>query len=134
MTMPRGIRNNNPGNIRHTSTKWDGLADPPSDGTFCRFVDPEHGIRAIAKIVTTYYEKRGIATVRGIIDRWAPPVENDTAAYIDHVCQRTGLGADQVIDPREIGIMPSIVAAIILHENGIQPYDEATITSGILMA
>jgi len=132
--IPRGIRNNNPGNIVHDGTKWLGLAEPPSDGRFCRFVDPEHGIRAIARIVTTYYEKHGLNTIRQIIDRWAPPNENYTAAYVAHVADRCGVGAEQVIDPRELPLMVSLAAAIIMHENGQQPYDDATIRSAVMMA
>lgn len=133
-TIPRGIRNNNPGNIRYTGTKWLGLADPPSDGAFCRFTSPEYGIRAIARIITTYYEKHGLNTVRGIVDRWAPPMENDTRAYIAHVSDRCGVGADQVIDPRAWLIMSALVCSIILHENGQQPYSDDVVRNGVTMA
>ena len=132
--IPRGIRNNNPGNIDYTGTPWLGLADPPSDGRFCRFVTPEHGIRAIARVIRTYYTRHNINTIRGVIGRWAPPAENDTLAYIDHVSARCGVGADQVVDPTTVDILVPLAAAIILHENGQQPYDDATIRRGVLMA
>ena len=134
MRTPRGIRNNNPGNIRYDGTRWQGLAEPPTDGAFCRFVDAEHGIRAVARILTVYYERHGLATVRGIVNRWAPPTENDTDAYVAHVAKRIGVGPDDVIDPRESSVIRVLVAAIILHENGVQPYDDDVIRSGIAMA
>lgn len=137
MTMPRGIRNNNPGNLREPPSggdDWIGERATDDDPIFEEFEAPEYGIRAIAKTITNYYVRYGMCTVRGIIGRWAPPDENNTKAYIDHVCQRLGVGADQVIDPREIGIMPTLIAAIILYENGVQPYDEATIKAGVMMA
>jgi hypothetical protein len=131
MTIPRGIRNNNPGNVRYTGTKWKGLADPPSDGSFCVFKTPEYGIRAIYVIISNYYTIHNIDTIRGVINRWAPPNENDTKAYIDHVSSKCGVGADQVIDPRSLDIMIPLIEAIILHENGEQPYDRSTILAGV---
>ena len=134
MVMPRGIRNNNPGNIDYNGTKWLGLAEPPTDGRFCRFTTPEHGIRAIVRVVRTYYTHHNLNTIRGIIDRWAPPIENDTKAYVDHVASRCGVGADQVVDPTTLDILTPLVETIIAHENGQQPYDAETIRRGILMA
>ena len=131
MTVPRGIRNNKPGNVRYTGTKWKGLADPPSDGSFCRFETPEYGIRAIYVIISNYYTIHNINTIRSVINRWAPPNENDTKAYIDHVSSKCGVGADQVIDPRSLDIMIPLIEAIILHENGEQPYDRSTILAGV---
>ena len=131
MTVPRGIRNNNPGNVRYTGTKWKGLADPPSDGSFCRFETPEYGIRCIYVIISNYYTIHNIDTIRSVINRWAPPNENDTKAYIDHVSSKCGVGADQVIDPRSLNIMLPLIEAIILHENGEQPYHRSTILAGV---
>jgi hypothetical protein len=134
MSIPRGIRNNNPGNIEYTGTQWKGLADPPTDGRFCRFIDPEHGIRALARVIRTYYEHHSINTIRGVINRWAPPVENDTTAYIAHVSEACGVGADQSVDPTQLSIITPLISAIITHENGQQPYDMKTLRDGVLMA
>jgi len=131
MAVPRGIRNNNPGNIRYTGTKWKGLANPPSDGSFCVFTKPEYGIRAIYMIISNYYTIHNINTIRGVFNRWAPPTENDTKAYTDHVSNKCGVGADQVIDPRSLSIMLPMIETIILHENGEQPYDRETILAGV---
>lgn len=133
-TMTRGLRNNNPGNIRYDGTAWEGLANPPSDGTFCVFVSPEYGIRAIARILSNYVAVDGVAsTVTDIISRWAPPTENDTVSYIADVDDTLGLTPGN--DAIDLGSsLPLLVAAIIQHENGLQPYAANTIASGISLA
>lgn len=137
MTIPRGIRNNNPGNIKELPndvTLWKGERATDDDPVMEEFETPEYGIRAIARIIHSYYTHYHINTIRGIIDRWAPPVENDTKAYIDHVSSKCGVGADQVIDPRALDIIVPLIEAIILHENGQQPYDRETILAGVKLA
>jgi hypothetical protein len=132
MQKPRGIRNNNPGNIEYTGTQWQGLDNPASDGRFMRFIAPEWGIRALARTLDTYHNTHGIDTVRGIINRWAPSFENNTGSYIGHVAQSVGVSADQPFDVN--AKMPQLVRAIIQHENGEQPYSTALINKGIGMA
>lgn len=131
MSTPRGIRNNNPGNIRH-GINWDGLSEEQPDKSFCTFERPEYGIRAMAKILLTYERKYGLDTVAGIINRWAPPVENNTTAYVDHVAAQCG------VDPHERIVVASyldkLCLAIIAHENGQQPYTYETIQHGLDMA
>ena len=69
----RGYRNRNPGNIEHVpANKWQGLAEPPSDGRFCRFTSHEFGIRALAALLVTYQDRHKLRTPRAIIERWAP--------------------------------------------------------------
>ena len=104
---PRGIRNNNPLNIRLSSDKWQGQR-PPSNSpegekVFCQFVSMEYGWRAAFVILCkTYYGKRGLKTIRAIVSRWAPAKENNTAAYIRHVSDYTGIGPDKVLaSPKE---------------------------------
>lgn len=131
--IPRGIRNNNPGNIRYDGTKWMGLAMPPSDGAFCRFESALFGIRAIAKILVTYNKKYGLCTIGQIISRWAPPNENDTNAYISHICRAVGAGADDQLDLADPGIILPLCRAIIRHENGACPYSDEEIKKGIAL-
>jgi hypothetical protein len=129
--QPRGIRNNNPGNIDYNSqTLWLGLDKPPSDGRFCRFVNPIYGIRVISKLLVAYEKYHGLNTIRGIIDRWAPPVENNTSAYVEAVSNEVGCDPDTVIDVYDAAIRCKIIKAIIRHENGQQPYDDKTIILG----
>ena len=130
---PRGIRNNNPGNIERNNTPWQGLSHTQDDDRFCQFADPAYGIRAIFKIIRTYHQNYGLESVEQIIDRWAPPVENDTSAYIDHVASVVGFRREDPL-PWERGVIKEIVKCIIRHENGEQPYDDAKIEQAIELA
>lgn len=122
-SLPRGIRNNNPGNIEVTRprTPWQGRVLPDSalsDGRFEQFVHARGGIRALARTLITYQDKHGCDTVRKIIARWAPPVENDTGAYVRMVAQHLGVDPGETIDVQQYAVMRPLVEAIIRHENG----------------
>lgn len=81
----RGIRNNNPANIR-LGCKWKGLVDNPTDREFCQFVTMTWGVRALLVTLRTYVVKHHLHTVREIITRWAPPSDgNNTEKYIEFV-------------------------------------------------
>ena len=106
---PRGIRNNNPLNIRLSSDKWQGQR-PPSprrgvggEAEFCQFESMAYGWRAAFVILCkTYYGKYKLKTIRALITRWAPPKENNTEAYIRHVSDYAGIGPDKVLgSPKE---------------------------------
>lgn len=129
--LPRGVRNNNPGNIRH-GEKWKGLRYAQTDADFCQFVSPEFGIRALARVLMTYEKRHGLNTVRGIISRWAPPNENNTDAYMNYVACCLEVEVDDVIDV--VDSLPALVSAIIYHENGQQTYSVKTMDAGIRMA
>lgn len=131
MSTPRGIRNNNPGNIRHRD-QWKGLAEEQTDTDFCTFSSPEYGIRAMAKILRNYQRRHGLNTVAGIIGRWAPATENDTQSYAEHVAQKLGIAVSEPFDVEER--LSELVTAIIVHENGSNPYTAGTITHGCAMA
>ncbi|MCJ8600978.1 hypothetical protein MWH03_00085 [Klebsiella pneumoniae] len=127
--LPRGIRNNNPGNL-DSGSPWQGLTTG-SDPRFCTFLDPAFGIRALAVTLITYHDKRKanngtkIDTITEIIERWAPPQENDTKAYIKFVSKMTGIGADEALNLHDYNTLRPIVEAIIRHENGKGPFDTA---------
>ena len=131
--IARGIRNNNPGNIRH-GDKWQGLAEVQTDKAFCVFKSPEWGIRALVRILRNYQTKHGLKTVESIINRFAPEVENNTTSYILSVCQVLDVKPRDVIDVREPGIMINLLKAIIRHENGVQPYIDDVLKRGIELA
>lgn len=134
-SIPRGIRNNNPGNIDRTNINWQGMAAHQDDPRFIVFRGPEWGIRAIARILLNYWANDGCKTIRQIINRWAPPEENDTDAYIADVANRSSLHADDMCDVRNVGTMSALVEAIIRHENdGQQPYSQAIIQQGLALA
>lgn len=139
---PRGIRNCNPGNIdRKPGVKWLGMMEDQSgDPRFVVFQNASWGIRAIARVLITYQTARmardgtPIDTIREIIERWAPPVENKTSAYVTHVSKLTGIAPDARIDVSDYDTMRALVIAIITHENGCQPYSDAEIESGLSIA
>jgi len=134
---PRGIRNNNPGNLREppdSGDQWDGERDTDDDPAFEEFESAEYGIRALAKVLLRYYRFYGLDTVSKIIHRWAPPSENDTVAYAAAVADRMGVGADVMISLNNSGLLELLVRAIIQHENGVQPYDDETILAGLQLA
>jgi len=124
----RGIRNNNPGNIRyHAGNEWRGQVG--NDGSFSIFDTPSSGIRALAKTIFNYEKFYNLATVEGIISRWAPSIENNTTSYVSSVASRLGVEPDQLLNLGQV--MPELVKAIIYHENGSQPYTDQTIRQGV---
>jgi len=78
----RGLRNNNPGNIRRSFTKWAGLSSEQTDNEFCQFVNIRYGIRAFLILCRTYHKKYCVMTIPQFLNRYAPLSENDTLAYI----------------------------------------------------
>jgi hypothetical protein len=148
MTLPRGIRSNNPGNIR-VGDPWQGLMprDQMNDAQkrekeFCVFSEPKWGIRALCRLLIAYKDKHKLDTVRGIITRWAPPkgkvgsktYTQNTEAYIAQVSVALGVSDLTKIDVYQYDIAKPLVKAIIKHENGVQPYDDDTINEGIRLA
>lgn len=131
----RGVRNNNPCNLRYGSD-WLGMVKDSKerDRSFCVFKSAKMGIRAAAKLFLNYGRFYDICTVRGIIDRFAPPEENDTTAYIEDVCKRTGFGREERLDLHNGEVMLSLLKAVIRHENGYQPYSDEEIKAGIYLA
>lgn len=117
---PRGVRNHNPGNIKHGSSKWLGMSAVQDDPTFVQFDQALYGLRALYKLLQNYYRIYGLNTIRGIITRWAPGTENNTAAYINAVTARMGRGwsADTAINLDDAGQLVALMRAIIDHENG----------------
>ena len=124
--LPRGIRNNNPLNIRRSKDQWKGLADAQTDRAFCQFKSLEYGWRAAFYLLTrTYYHKYRLYTIRTIIRRWAPPGENNTEAYIANVSRLTGIDPDEPIGiPSE---RPSrwmmVGVAMAIQEDGTDSLD-----------
>ena len=99
--MKRGLRNNNPLNIRHSADQWQGANTTQTDREFVQFQSMAYGYRAAWKILDTYClrfrRERKVYNVRTIISRWAPPTENDTDAYIKSVVRLSGLGGNENI-------------------------------------
>ena len=157
--LPLGVRLNNPGNLEWGSP-WQGMV-PKEESMyaktgntqqkrFVQFKSPADGIRAIARTLITYQDKRTakdgsrIDTVREIIERWAPANENNVDAYTTAV-RRAVFGDSrlpvQYLDVHDYTTMRRLVEGIIRHENGPGPlnnvnswYDDATIDEGLRRA
>lgn len=128
----RGIRNNNPGNIRITGDNWQGLLPQQNDPSFFQFTHAKYGIRAMAKILSNY-QAQGVGTIAQIISRWAPATENNTQSYINHVSQLTGWPSFYTPSKAAGDYLP-LIKAIIKHENGEQPYSDALIKEAIAIS
>lgn len=141
----RGFLNNNPGNMDRGRVPWNGEVRDVSlaqntmqtweltNGRFCVFVSAVMGIRGMAKNLRAY-RSIGDATIRQFIDRWAPPNENNTAAYIAAVATRVGVSADDRVDIEQYAVMHALVDAIIRVECAGMPYDGDEIKDGLALA
>ena len=126
--MKRGLRNNNPLNIRHSRSCWQGMAKEQNDAVFVTFQSMAYGYRAAWRTLFTYFyrfitEKKPF-TVRNIISRWAPPSENDTESYIRTVLQLTSIGGQEKLLPpdhvQSYRQLSRLIAAMTVMENGIR--------------
>ncbi len=126
--MSRGLKNNNPGNIRKSSIRYLGEARPSQDAAFKQFETMVWGYRAMFVLLDSY-RHRGYRTLRQMISRYAPPVENHTQGYLDFVCSDTGLDPDRPIDTHHAATMIPVVAAMSRVENGTEA-NMADVTEG----
>lgn len=116
---PRGIRNNNPLNLRRTKTWWIGLCSEQKDPEFCQFLCMEYGIRAAIKNARNIIAKHHACTLANLIETWAPPSDgNNTKAYINRVCQLTGLLPTTVLNRNAKEPLLSVLQAMTIVENG----------------
>ena len=131
--LPRGIRNNNPLNIRRSKDQWKGMAEIQNDSAFVQFKSLKWGWRAAFYLLTrTYYHKYRLYTIRSIVNKWAPPSENNSKAYVENVSRLTG------IDPDEALGIPSekpqrwiaLGVAMAIQENGFESLDFFAILTG----
>lgn len=127
--MSRGIENNNPGNIRISGVKYLGEARPSTDRAFKQFVAPEWGYRAMFVVLHSYRARYGLSTLRQMIARYAPPVENNTDGYVNAVAKWSGIGTDLPLDTLSASQMQPIVAAMSRMENG-KPAVDADVRRG----
>lgn len=118
-TSPRGYRNNNPLNIRYsTSNDWKGKVLPNTDGTFEQFTSMAYGYRAALKLIRNYINA-GYNTVAKVIRRWAPANENNTEKYITDVCYISGnFTPETVLDPNNKEQLTWLAYCMAIVENG----------------
>ena len=125
----RGIRNNNPLNIRHSADRWQGAREKQTDKSFVQFKTMAYGYRAAWRTLQSYYnrfcQQSKPFTVRTIIGRWAPSQENDTEAYIRSVLKLSSIGGKENLlppeNPMSYGRLSRLLMAMTVIENGI-PY------------
>ena len=125
---PRGIRNNNPLNIR-VGNNWQGEQKPNTDGAFEQFTTMQYGYRAAFNLLKTYMGKYRCRTVRLIIQKWAPPRENNTEAYIKRVTEISKINPDFTIAFWHRQTMIDLAYAMTIVENGVA-VDKEIISQG----
>lgn len=113
----RGYRNNNPLNIRNSPNfKWECQIGKDADN-FCTFSSMLYGVRAAFALMRSYNHRHHCDTIRTIIERWAPPSENNTASYIENVCKATHLTPDERIHYRSPQMRAVVKAMAIIESN-----------------
>ena len=150
--VPDGILYHNPGNLRNFGEKWNGLdivtteklrreAQREGDTGFYAFLTPADGIRAIVITLKTYSEKARAAdgsavdTIQELVERWAPASDNNPVeSYVSFLCRETGARKHEEMDFYDYRTMRALVPAIIKFEQGCQPYSDAQIDKGLMMA
>jgi hypothetical protein len=121
-SQPRGIRNNNPGNIEYGDfAREHGASGVEAAGRFAIFRSAQEGLDALGSLLRSY-AARGIDTIRSIISRYAPSGENNTESYIATVARRLGFGADAHLNLNNTGVLAGLEQAIVQMENGRNPY------------
>ena len=117
--MSRGLRNNNPGNIRRSRVRYKGEVRPSRDPEFKEFSSMAYGYRAMFVLLDTYRSRYGLSTIRQMLNRYAPPEENFTEGYVRFVADYSGVMPDEAVDTRvEMDMIP-IVSAMSKIENGV---------------
>jgi hypothetical protein len=117
---PRGVKNNNPGNLVRTFNQWKGKINPSSDPKFEQFTSMEYGARASMKNIQTWYN-RGLTNLRKLITAWAPPSENDTENYIQFLSSRLGV-SDNYHFQLTPAFLQELAYQISVMENGQTQY------------
>ena len=124
-------------NIRRSADKWQGLKAQQEDREFFQFSEMKWGWRAAFRLLChTYYKKYGLRTIRAIINRWAPPKENNTLYYIRSVAERTGISADKELgDPQAHPAQWMMLAiAMAVVECGTTQLDYLSMLKGFSLA
>jgi len=116
-TLPRGVRNNNPLNIRDSGNDWEGKTGLNLDKQFEEFKSPVYGFRAGARILRSYY-RQGYKTLAQMIYRFAPANENNTELYVKQVSQWSGIAVNQEVNVDNNDQLASLLYAMSKKEVG----------------
>lgn len=126
-SLPRGLRNNNPGNLEYRGQPGASLEDH-ANPRFARFRTAEEGLAALAAQLRRYGQ-RGVDTVGKIISKYAPSIENDTPGYTGSVSRRLGVDSNTRLDLNDPSVLQGLMGAIIQVENGRNPYSAEQIAA-----
>jgi len=115
---------------------WNGELKPTKDpsGRLCMFDTVLNGIRAGAINLLSYYLQDGCETVSEIVTRYAPPIENDTAAYIQFMAEYVGVDPNEQIVLTASDFLNKWVAGQIHYEQGCDACSTADISAGVQSA
>ena len=125
---PRGVRNNNPLNLRISAkNNWKGERSINTDGEFEQFNNSTWGFRAATKTILTYQTKHGLKTINDIINRFAPPSENNTSNYVTFVSRKVGVDPNTPINLKNNpDLLVKLVYSMSVMEVGVHyTIDEA---------
>ncbi|EPG6291445.1 hypothetical protein I8I22_004142, partial [Enterobacter cloacae] len=129
-SAPRGIRNNNPGNLNYVGQAG-ATMEGGEGGRFAVFESMQHGIAALYKQLQLYF-KRGINTLSSIVKTYAPASDNNNVdAYISALTKATGKGANEVLDSGDTATIARLMKGIVDHENGKGYISSSDIMGGI---
>ncbi|KVI49648.1 MULTISPECIES: hypothetical protein [Enterobacter cloacae complex] len=129
-SAPRGIRNNNPGNLNYAGQAGATL-EGGEGGRFAVFESMQHGVAALYKQLQLYF-KRGINTLSSIVKTYAPASDNNNVdAYISALTKATGKGANEVLDSGDTATIARLMKGIVDHENGKGYISSSDIMGGI---
>ncbi|OVZ73103.1 lytic transglycosylase [Yersinia intermedia] len=127
---PRGIRNNNPGNINYVGQDGASLERP--GGRFAKFETAYDGLKAMARQLMRYFTGKTtgkpLQTLNDIISTWAPGSENNTGAYVAQLSKMLNVHPDAVLNLENPQVMSALMGGIIHHENGRNPYSSELIS------
>lgn len=119
--IPRGVRNNNPLNIRYVAkNKWEGRVSRKSDPDFEEFRSMRYGYRAAFVLLHHYMNLYNLHTIIDIVSRWAPQGDgNDTISYANTVSQKTGIPIHKELKFIDFRAIINIAHAMAEVENGV---------------
>ncbi len=127
---PRGIRNNNPGNLNYAGQRGAEKEGGPN-GRFAVFPSMIDGIAALYRQLKLY-AGRGIDTISEIVKKYAPAADNNNVgAYISSLMKATGKGANEALNPEDMDTMVKLIRGIVNHENGMGHVDDKQILAGV---
>lgn len=129
-SAPRGIRNNNPGNLNFAGQSG-ATKEGGEGGRFAVFESMEHGVAALYRQLQLYF-KRGVNTLSSIVKTYAPASDgNNVDAYVSALSKATGKGANETIDAGDTTTIARLMKGIVDHENGKGYISSSDIMGGI---